>query len=218
MDILEWPVSLPFSFQLFSKSIYPSILPSISQFNPWFHHFIVPYISIVLCMKKKTQFLLIFTPVPSSSLPLSLPLTYASFPVRLPCTPSSLLTSRPSFPPPQGVVPAAEPAHGRSAGLHLRRTAGPQPRRRLDGPGHAVRVLQPAARRHQVLHQRHTQQGLHQHHRANPPHQMPAGGWREEFKAGGAHTMAIWMQFQFNNPLYENSVTLYRSSKKYWSI
>lgn len=89
--------------------------------------------------------------------------------------------------PPQGVVPAAEPAHGRSAGLHLRSATGPQPRRRLDGPGHAVRVLQPAARRHQVLHQRHTQQGLHQHHRANPPHQMPAGEWREERKAGGAH-------------------------------
>lgn len=97
-------------------------------------------------------------------------------------------------PPPQGVVPAAEPAHGRPAGLHLRRAAGPQPRRRLDGPGHALRVLQPAARRHQVLHQRHTQQGLHQHHGADPPHQMPAGGWREDVKAGGG----VWMQLKLD--------------------
>lgn len=87
---------------------------------------------------------------------------------------SPLLSSR----QPQGAVPAAEPAHGCPAGLHLCRAAGSQPRRRLDGPGHAVRVLQPAARRHQVLHQRHAQQGLHQHRCTGPPHKMPAGGWR----------------------------------------
>lgn len=142
----------PYLFILNCFPNNPSILPSISRFmviSPLYPH----------------QFLLLFTPVLSTSLSLSASLTHISSPAS----------------PPQGVVPAAEPAHGCSAGLHLRRAAGPQPRRRLDGPGHAVRVLQPAARRHQVLHQRHTQQGLHQHHRAGPPHQMPAGGWR--FKA-----------------------------------
>lgn len=106
---------------------------------------------------------------------------------------SSSPPSSPLCPCPQGVVPAAEPAHGRSAGVHLRRAAGPQPRRCLDGPGHAVRVLQPAARRHQVLHQCHSQQGLHQHCCANPPHQMPAGGWREGFHRRSNHAKAVWM-------------------------
>lgn len=86
-------------------------------------------------------------------------------------------TPRVYNPLPQGVVPAAEPAHGCSASLYLRCAAGPQPRRRLDGPGDAIWVVQPATRCHQVLHQCHTQQGLHQHHRAGTPHQMPAGGW-----------------------------------------
>lgn len=122
-------------------------------------------------------------------LPIFNPEPYASFPpLRLPL---SLPRYSPS-PPPQGVVPAAEPAHGRSAGLHLRRAAGPQPRRRLDGSGHAVRVVQPAARRHQVLHQRHTQQRLHQHPGACPPHQMPAGGWRKEFKAASVRLSDTW--------------------------
>lgn len=52
----------------------------------------------------------------------------------------------------QRAVPAAEPAHGRPAGLHLRGTAGPRACRCLDGPGHPVRVVQPATGRHQVLH------------------------------------------------------------------
>lgn len=39
---------------------------------------------------------------------------------------------------------------------------------------------------------------------------MPAGGWREEFKAKGAHTMAVWMQLQFDSPMYEENVTIKR--------
>lgn len=81
----------------------------------------------------------------------------------------------PSLPLLQGALPAAEPAYGCTAGLHLCCSTGPQPRRCLDGPGHPLRILRPAAWRYQVLHQCYTQQGLPQHCCTHTTHQTAAG-------------------------------------------
>ena len=65
----------------------------------------------------------------------------------------------------RGPVPAAEPAHGRAAGLHLRRAAGQGARGGLDQPRHPVRVPVAAAGRARLLHQRHEEPD----HEPQPP-------------------------------------------------